>query len=140
TSLVQLIGSSFTRVPERSVIVGDTSRCTYAALELRTADTIALLRRANIKPGDVVAICLSPSADLVAALPGVLACRATGLLLDLEPPAAFLRTLLRERPPRLVLSSAEAMRPGSPLNDLERTGRVVTLDPIASSANRAAMA
>ncbi|TDC69399.1 amino acid adenylation domain-containing protein, partial [Actinomadura sp. GC306] len=96
--------------PDAVAVIGDgpDATLTYAALE-RRADAVArrLLARGT-RPGDIVAVAVPRSPELVAALLGTLRAGAAYLPLDVDLPADRLAYLLADSAARTVLTTREA--------------------------------
>ena len=76
------------RTPDAAAVLDASRTLTYAQLDRRARADRARLRGAGAGPEQVVAVALPRSADLIAALLGVLRAGAVYLPLDLAHPAA----------------------------------------------------
>jgi amino acid adenylation domain-containing protein len=76
----------------------------YAALNARANQLAHALRARGVGPGDLVAICMERSPELIAALLGVLKAGAAYLPLDPGYPPERLRFMLEDATPRVVLT------------------------------------
>ncbi|OUS88237.1 non-ribosomal peptide synthetase [Rhodococcus sp. NCIMB 12038] len=90
-----------------AVTFGDQS-LTYAELEARSAGVAASLSEAGVAAGDVVAVVLPQSPDLIATIIGVV--RAGGAYLPVDPqyPAERIQYLLDDAKPVVVITDAAA--------------------------------
>jgi amino acid adenylation domain-containing protein len=105
---------------------------TYHQLWERSGRVSAVLTRRGIGRGDVVAVTLDRSADLVVALLGVLRCGAAYLPLDAHAPAARIAALLREARVALAIGEHEGVPEGLavPMADLaDASDDPVPVDP-----------
>ncbi|TDC79579.1 amino acid adenylation domain-containing protein [Streptomyces hainanensis] len=83
------------RTPDAVAVTDGDSQLTYAELNARADALAGRLRAAGVRPGELVGVALPRSADLVAALLGVLKAGAAYVPLDPDYPAErldFLRT------------------------------------------------
>ncbi|GAB2805635.1 amino acid adenylation domain-containing protein [Streptomyces daliensis] len=94
----------------RAVVCGDRA-LTYAGLDLAARHMAGALKDHGIRPGDLVALALPPSAERLVAVLGTLYAGAAYLPLDLDNPAARLRFLLTDGAPgALVTDTATRAR------------------------------
>ncbi|GAA2882648.1 hypothetical protein GCM10010472_46000 [Pseudonocardia halophobica] len=91
--------------PDATALVHDAEQLTFADLAGRVHRLARALRHRGIGPDDVVALAQPRSVELVVALLAVLDAGAAYTVLDLDHPAARLRTLLDDTRPALVLGS-----------------------------------
>ncbi|WP_406209734.1 amino acid adenylation domain-containing protein [Kitasatospora sp. NBC_01560] len=91
---------------ETAVVFGD-ERLDYAELAARVTRTARHLAALGAGPGRVVALALPRSADLVAALLGVLASGAAYLPIDLDHPDERIALMLEDADPLLTLTTPE---------------------------------
>ncbi|HEX2195978.1 MAG TPA: amino acid adenylation domain-containing protein, partial [Actinomycetota bacterium] len=87
-------------------LVSGDAEMTYGELNDRAAAVAADLRRRGVGPGDVVAVLLERSFDLVAAQLGILEAGAAFLPLDPSYPQRRLSFMLHDARPRAVVSDA----------------------------------
>ncbi|KUP96817.1 non-ribosomal peptide synthetase [Thermobifida cellulosilytica] len=92
-TLTALLDTAAAAHAERTAVVADDARLTYRELHDRAGRIAALLAADGVGAGDVVAVALPRSADLVAALLGVLRAGAAYLPLDLDHPPARLAAM-----------------------------------------------
>jgi len=90
-----------------AVCCGDAT-LTYAELRNAVADTAAVLRRAGVRPGDRVAVCLPKSIGALTAILGVLSLGAAYAPLNHRLPAVQMRSILADLLPRVLITDAEA--------------------------------
>ncbi|TQM69597.1 amino acid adenylation domain-containing protein [Actinomadura hallensis] len=109
-TLHAMITARAARGPDAVAVVGDGpgETLTYAELERRAGVLARRLRARGTRPGDVVAVAVPRSAELVAALLGTLKAGAAYLPLDVELPADRLAYLLADSSARTVVTTWEA--------------------------------
>jgi amino acid adenylation domain-containing protein len=99
----ELIAETALRAPEAVAVRDERRAIAYAEL-LATADAIARrLLAAGIRAGDCVAVCMDPSAELMAALLGVMRAGARYIPLELRNTPARMREILADAQARVVL-------------------------------------
>ncbi len=107
TTLAALIEQQMARTPDAPALrFGDTT-LSYAALDRRSAALAATLRARGAGPGQLVAVALPRSLDLVVALVAIMRSGAAYLPLDPAYPAARIDTILGQAQPVAVLASAD---------------------------------
>ncbi|KDN87621.1 hypothetical protein KCH_06340 [Kitasatospora cheerisanensis KCTC 2395] len=99
--------------PQRTAVVCGADRLTFRQLADRVDTYARHLAALGARPDTVVALALPRSADLVAALLGVLAAGAAYLPIDLDHPDERIALMLDDAAPLLTLTTAElaAARP-----------------------------
>lgn len=105
------------RQPQATAVVMGTTNLSYDELLHQARDLAARLMAAGVKPGQLVAICLPPSPEAIAAIFGVLFSGAAYLALDPEASLARNASLLQDARPVLsiVSTDCEALsQPGLP--------------------------
>ncbi|MGA8113364.1 MAG: AMP-binding protein, partial [Actinocatenispora sp.] len=92
-----------------AVAVTDDARClTYRELDTAAGAVAAHLRgECGVRPGDMVALLLPPSADMLAAILGILRCGAAYVPLDAQSPPARHALILTDAAPRAVVGECE---------------------------------
>ncbi len=134
TTLTALIETSFQRTPAATAIVSTEGTLTYGELAGRTAALRDRLFAADVRGGDIVAVALPRSADLIVSLVATLRAGAAYLPLDVTDPPERLRTMIRFARPKVVLTHAASVdRIGdlAPVLLLPEAGRVA---PAVASA------
>ncbi|WUH99882.1 amino acid adenylation domain-containing protein [Spirillospora sp. NBC_00431] len=106
-TLDALIAAQAAETPDATAVLGDTP-LTYAELDGRARAIARRLRAHGTRPGDMVAVALPRSADLVVTLLGVLKAGAAYLPLDVEQPAERLAYMLDDSGARTVLTARDA--------------------------------
>ena len=81
----------------------------YAELRRAVADTADALRRAGVRPGDRVAVCLPKSIGALTAILGTLAAGAAYVPLNHRLPPAQMRAILANLLPRLLVADGATM-------------------------------
>ncbi len=119
-----LIEEQVRRSPSAPALTFEGATLTYAELNERANRVAHRLRRLDVRPGQLVAVCAERSHELVVALLGVLKSGAAYLPLDPEYPADRLAFMLEDAAAPVVLTT------GSARKALPRTDR-----PILDLAN-----
>jgi amino acid adenylation domain-containing protein len=126
-TLTELIGAQAARTPDAVAVVFGSEELTYAELDRRALALASRLRAAGTRPGQVVAVALPRSVELVVALLATLRAGAAYLPLDLDHPPERVAFMLADSGAATVLTTAaDAQR-------LPGTGATV-LDVAASPA------
>ena len=130
TTLPELFGQQAARAPDAPAVVSGDVTLSYAELDERANRLARHLASLGAGRGALVAVALERSADLVAALLGVLKAGAAYLPLDPAYPAQRLHYMLTDARPAALLTTtgtlpATALPPGLP---------VITLDDPAIEA------
>ncbi|WP_313418036.1 amino acid adenylation domain-containing protein [Stenotrophomonas sp.] len=107
TTLVQLLQQGMDRDPQATALVFGDTTMDHATLEARSFGLAAQLHAMGIRPGDIVAVALPRSLELVVALLGVLRAGAAYLPLDLAHPDERLARILASARPACVLAEAD---------------------------------
>lgn len=84
------------RRPDAYAVVDTTEKVTYGDLDARANGIAQALAARGVAAGDAVGVCLDRSADLVAALLGILKCGAVYVPLDPADPVSRLSFILRD--------------------------------------------
>ncbi|MEO5875281.1 MAG: amino acid adenylation domain-containing protein [Streptosporangiaceae bacterium] len=106
-TLVDLLEAQAVRTPQDDAVVFGDTTVSYADLHARAAVLAATLRRHGAGPGEIVAIALPRSAELVVALLAVLKSGAAYLPLDPDDPPSRRADLLRDAAPVVLLGPPE---------------------------------
>ncbi|MEK2479516.1 amino acid adenylation domain-containing protein [Streptomyces noursei] len=106
-TLVGLWQRQVTRTPEAVAVVAGAERVSYAELDARAGHLAARLRARGVGTESLVGVCLGRSADLAAALLGVLKAGAAYVPLDPAYPADRLRHMIDDSRVRLVLTDTD---------------------------------
>jgi len=107
TTLVQLLQQGMDRDPQATALVFGDTTMDHGTLEARSFALAAQLHAMGIGPGDIVAVALPRSIELVVALLGVLRAGAAYLPLDLAHPDERLARILASARPACVLAEAD---------------------------------
>ncbi|MFC8721197.1 amino acid adenylation domain-containing protein, partial [Kitasatospora sp. NPDC057198] len=119
--------------PDRTAVVHGDERLTFRQLAERVETYARHLAALGARPDTVVALALPRSADLVAALLGVLAAGAAYLPVDLDHPDERIALMLADATPLLTLTTAE-LAAGRPVLARSALGAV----PLAALGSLAA--
>lgn len=106
-TVLDLVRAQAAATPEAIAVSANGCHFSYRELLTRTDELAAALRANGVRPGDLVALHLDRTADLPAALLGVLATGAAYLPLDPGYPAERLALVLRDSGAALVLADRE---------------------------------
>ena len=132
-ALHSLFETSVDREPERTALMFQDSSLTLTDLEQRANRIAHRLRQMGAGPGQLVAVCLDRSTDLVAVLLGVLKSGAAYVPLDPSYPTDRLAYVLRDTNAKILVTNDGATEhlgeiPCSALN-LDLHGREVESQP-----------
>ena len=94
------------RAPEAIAVSEGGRALSYGELDLRGDALAAALARHGVRPGDLVALCLERSLDMVVAILGTLKAGAAYLPLEIGLPPERLQFLLSDARPCLVVADA----------------------------------
>ncbi|WP_067176332.1 non-ribosomal peptide synthetase [Microtetraspora niveoalba] len=117
------IGEQISRRPHAPAVVAGDMTVTYAELGRRAGGLAGRLRELGVGPGDIVAVALPRTPDLVAALLGVLRTGAAYLPVDPGFPIRRIEQMIGDARPRVVVTTGEH-RLRIPYGD----GQVISLD------------
>jgi enterobactin synthetase component F len=106
TTLAALIGACMKAHPAAEALVFEGRSMTYAELDRRSAGLASALHARGIGPGDVVAVSLDRSVELIVALLGVIRSGAAYLPVDATHPADRIARIMKAAAPRALLSQA----------------------------------
>jgi amino acid adenylation domain-containing protein/non-ribosomal peptide synthase protein (TIGR01720 family) len=107
-TVVDLLRTRAAAVPSAVAVIDGPNTLTYADLDARTDRLAAGLSARGVRSGDPVGVGMSPGADLVVAVVGVLKAGAAYLALDPCYPATRLEFLLADVGARLVVTDPGA--------------------------------
>lgn len=107
TTLAALIERTMRTTPDATAVVFGAERLDYAALDARTSALASQLAGLGMGRGDIVAVALPRSVEMMVALVAVLRAGAAYLPLDLGQPDARLARIAASARPRLALVGAE---------------------------------
>ena len=110
TTVVDAFLARAADTPDETAVVCGAERLSYAELAARVELAARHLAALGAGPGTVVALALPRSADLVAALLGVLRAGAAYLPVDLDHPAERIALMLSDAEPLLTLTTAATAR------------------------------
>lgn len=92
------------RDPERPAVLTETEEWSYSRLDRESNRYAQALLGMGLVPGDLVAVMLDRSPDMVAASLGIMKCGGTWLPLDPDTPRARLEGILAEAAPRALVA------------------------------------
>ncbi|MEV6522227.1 amino acid adenylation domain-containing protein [Longispora sp. NPDC051575] len=120
-TLVTLFDRQVEATPDATALVTDGERVSYRDLARRVGSLAHVLRERGVRPGDIVAVAVPRSVDLVVALYAVQRAGAAYLPVDTELPAARIGMLVADSGATVVVTtgelaaaSAPAPTPGAP--------------------------
>jgi len=113
TSLAALMAQTFSARPDACALVFEDQLIGYRELDARTRRLAARLHEAGVGQGDIVALGMPRSVELMVALVAILRLGAAYLPLDLSHPHDRLAAILKAAGPRAVLgvTSSRALIP-----------------------------
>lgn len=136
TTLAELIERTMHASPSAPAVTLGDRTLTYGELDARSAALLAELGAHGVRRGDVVAVALPRSLELMVALVAILRAGAAYLPLDPEHPAARLASVLQSALPRLLIANEET---GAARGAADESGTMVLLlDSKGAAAGRAA--
>jgi amino acid adenylation domain-containing protein len=94
------------RTPDAAALRHGAQRLSYTQLDQRAESLAHELIERGVGPGELVALCMPRSLELVVALLAVMRTGAAYVPIDPEAPAARIRTVLQDSAPRLTLAGA----------------------------------
>lgn len=106
TTLWALIETQLHSRPEQPGLEFEGQTLSYAQIDRQTANLAAQLRQAGVQTGDIVAVALPRSLDLVLSLLAIHRAGAGYLPLDPQQPPERLNAILQAAQPRLLLAQA----------------------------------
>jgi len=112
-SVPQLVSEQVARTPDALAASDATRRLTYRELDLAAGRLAGRLRDAGVRAGDLVAVVLARSVDLVVAQLAILRAGATVVPLDPTNPPARLHQMLDQAEPKAVIASQDQRLPGT---------------------------
>ncbi len=114
-TVAALFEAQAARTPQAVAVSGPPVELTYRTLDDHASRLACLLRARSIGPGDIVAVALPRSAELVVTLLGILKSGAAYLPLDTSYPPERTAFLLADSGARLLLTTSDWQRhPGGP--------------------------
>lgn len=94
------------RTPDAIAVISTECRLSYGDLEARSAAVAAILLRARVRPGELVAVVMEKGWEQVSAVLGILRAGAAYLPIDPAVPAARLSLLLSNAGVRIALTQS----------------------------------
>jgi amino acid adenylation domain-containing protein/non-ribosomal peptide synthase protein (TIGR01720 family) len=132
-TVTELIGAAIAAHRDDTALVTETGTLTYAELDGRAAALAHRLAESGVRRGDVVALAMARSADMVAGLWAIVLAGAAYLPVDMSYPASRIKFMLGHARPRAVLTDVHGSRL---LGDAVPEGTVV-MDTAATAAPKA---
>ena len=127
TSLDALFETQARCTPDALAVVSAERSYTYRDLDHQVARMAAWLRRAGVRPGMLVGVCVERSVDMIAALLATLKAGAVYMPLDPALPTARLASFLDEGAVTILLTRSHL------LAELPRLASVLLLDDLADA-------
>jgi enterobactin synthetase component F len=106
TTLAALIGATMRARPDAEALVFEGQTLRFDELDRRSAALAGALAARRIGPGDLVAVALDRSVELIVALLGVIRAGAAYLPIDATHPAGRIARIMAAAAPRAVLAHA----------------------------------
>ncbi|WP_253780864.1 non-ribosomal peptide synthetase [Goodfellowiella coeruleoviolacea] len=132
-SIVDLLGEQAAATPDAPAVVDARETVSYRDLHVRAGRLARLMLDRGVRPGDLVALAVPPSVDMVAAVIAVLKTGAGYVPVDPGHPAERIAHVLGDSRPVLLVTAA-AVR-----DDLPATGLpVLVVDDVADTAGQVA--
>nr|WP_221375296.1 non-ribosomal peptide synthetase [Actinoplanes polyasparticus] len=128
TTFPQRFAEMAAKFPGNAAVVLGDEQVSYAELDARSARLASALAARGVGPGDVVAVALPRSTDLVTALVGVLRSGAAYLALDLDYPADRLAYMIDDARPACVVTRS-SVPGGLPVVDVASAGDAIPREP-----------
>jgi olefin beta-lactone synthetase len=107
-NIAALLAEQARERPDAAAIIERCGTTTFAQLDLRARRAAAMLRHADIGPGDAVLIFQPMSAELYTALLAVFRLGATAMFLDPSAGRAHIEACCALQPPRALIASSRA--------------------------------
>jgi natural product biosynthesis luciferase-like monooxygenase protein/amino acid adenylation domain-containing protein len=107
TTLPQLVADTARRTPDACAVIDGDARLTYRELDRRAQAIAARLRALGIRPEAFVGVCMGRSADMLAAVLGVLQAGGAYVPMDPDFPHERLALMLEDSRAAIVLCDAE---------------------------------
>lgn len=92
--------------PEHTAVIADQATLNYSELDQRSQHVAQVLASQGVGRGDVVAICLPRSTDLMVAILAVMRCGAAFLPLDASYPVSRLEYMIEKTQAAVILSTS----------------------------------
>jgi amino acid adenylation domain-containing protein len=105
-TVTQLFEKQAEQNPERTALLFDDKKVSYAALNARADKIASSLQACGVKAGEFVGVCLDRSPALVACLIAVLKCGAAFVPLDASYPETRLKYLFADANIRLLITDS----------------------------------
>jgi amino acid adenylation domain-containing protein len=131
-SVHELIAARAVAAPERTAVIDESSRLSYAELDAQANQLAHRLRRAGVGPDTVVGLATDRSVDMVVGLLGILKSGGAYLPLHYEHPPARLAHQLQSSGARAVVTQSDVLEHHLP----EFDGELICLD---NDADRSAL-
>jgi amino acid adenylation domain-containing protein len=103
----ELVAERAARAPDAVAVESAVGWLTYRELHGRACAWAVQLRRAGVRPGDLVGVCLPRGPDLVAGMLGIITIGAAYVPIDPRHPAGRIAVLLRDAGVRAVLAGTD---------------------------------
>ncbi len=110
TSVVDLIKQQVETYPHHIAIIDGDRKLSYQELWMQSASVASLLKANGVNSGDIVAIKLARSIEAIAAILGIVRCRATFLPLDQAHPTERIQFMLDDSDAKfIIMDGAEVL-------------------------------
>ncbi|MBX2998050.1 MAG: amino acid adenylation domain-containing protein [Caldilineaceae bacterium] len=129
--LHQLFETHVEKTPDKVAVIDGEKRWTYQQLDQKAEAIASALRRLNIGPGEIVAICCDRSLDMVAGVLGIIKIGAAYLPLDSSYPVERLQFMLADSAASGLLTTS-ALQPKLTVENVS----LLLLDQIIDAPDR----
>ena len=92
--------------PDAVAMIWEDQTRNYGDFHARVSEIGAALKICGVGPGDIVALCMDRSFDLVESIWGIWAAGAAYLPLDVGAPISYLETIVSDAKPKLILTQS----------------------------------
>ncbi len=112
TSLIAMIDAQSARAPEATAFIYNDTSLTYQSLDTKSRQVAAALQRRDIQPGDIIAVAIPRSLEMVVALLGIIKAGAAYLPVDTDLPINRVKYILDDADTRAIIVSEKRETPG----------------------------
>lgn len=143
-NLSHCFNDTASRFADKTALISEDSKLSYQQLQSEVEATAAKLYQNGVRPGDLIAVCLSRDSQLIITLLAIFRCQAAYLPLDPEYPQQRLQYIVTDAKASLIVTTDELQRSlhlqGTPvltLSQLQQT-TAPSLPPLPSKPEQPA--